>query len=41
MKNLDSKLKNRKINKKQLIKYGFQKEKEIYRYKEKIRKQPI
>lgn len=37
MRNLDNKLKNRKINYKELIKYGFQKENETYRYKAKIR----
>lgn len=36
MRNLDSKLKNRKINDKELVKYGFQKENEKYIYKTKI-----
>lgn len=37
MRNLDSKLKNRKINEKELVKYGFQKENENYIYKTKIK----
>ncbi len=39
MRNLESKLKNRKINYEKLLKYGFQKENEKYIYKAKIRKQ--
>lgn len=36
MRNLNSKLKNRKINHKELVKYGFQKENKKYIYKTKI-----
>lgn len=36
MRNIDDKLKNRKINYKQLIKYGFKKENNAYTYKTKI-----
>ncbi len=36
MRNLDNKLKNRKINYKELLKYGFKKENEKYLYKTKI-----
>ena len=41
MRNLDSKLKNRKIDNKKLLKYGFKKEKDQYKYKTQIRKQSI
>lgn len=37
MRNLDSKLKNRKINYEELLKYGFRKENEKYIYKTKIK----